>query len=59
MTVPHTRLFATPLCRYACTCLYAGAAVMRKAYLKIAQKIHPDKLGKKFDGATKAFQVWP
>jgi hypothetical protein len=35
-------------------------AVMRKAYLKLSLQIHPDKLSRVFDQATKAFQVrWP
>jgi hypothetical protein len=32
-------------------------AVMRKAYLKLSIRIHPDKLQRKFDQATKAFQA--
>ena len=32
-------------------------AVMRKAYLKLSLLIHPDKLQRKFDQATKAFQA--
>lgn len=32
-------------------------AVMRKAYLKLSLQIHPDKLSRVFDQATKAFQV--
>ena len=31
--------------------------VMRKAYLKLSLVIHPDKLSRSFDGATKAFQA--
>lgn len=33
------------------------AAIMRKAYLKLSLVIHPDKLQKKFDQSTKAFQA--
>ena len=33
------------------------AALMRKAYLKLSLLIHPDKLGRTFDQATKAFQA--
>ena len=32
-------------------------AIMRKAYLKLSLIIHPDKLGRSFDQATKAFQA--
>ena len=32
-------------------------AIMRKAYLKLSLVIHPDKLGRSFDQATKAFQA--
>jgi hypothetical protein len=32
-------------------------ATMRKAYLKLSLQIHPDKLSRVFDQATKAFQV--
>ena len=32
-------------------------ALMRKAYLKLSLVIHPDKLGRSFDQATKAFQT--
>ena len=34
-------------------------AVLRKAYLKISLAIHPDRLGRAFPDATKAFQVRP
>ena len=33
------------------------AALMRKAYLKLSLLIHPDKLGRTFEHATKAFQA--
>lgn len=33
------------------------AAVLRKQYLRISAMIHPDKLGRRFEGATKAFQA--
>ena len=32
-------------------------AIMRKAYLKLSLIIHPDKLGRSYDQATKAFQA--
>ena len=32
-------------------------ALMRKAYLKLSLLIHPDKLGRTFEHATKAFQA--
>ena len=32
-------------------------AAMRKAYLKLSLLIHPDKLSRDFDQATKSFQV--
>jgi hypothetical protein len=35
----------------------SSAALMRKAYLKLSLLIHPDKLGKTFSEATKAFQA--
>lgn len=31
-------------------------AAQRKAYLQLSRMIHPDKLGRHFDGATRAFQ---
>lgn len=31
-------------------------AVLRRAYLNLSRMIHPDKLGRHFDGATRAFQ---
>ena len=34
-----------------------SVALMRKAYLKLSLVIHPDKLGRSFDQATKAFQT--
>ena len=35
----------------------SSAALMRKAYLKLSLLIHPDKLGRTFEHATKAFQA--
>jgi len=35
----------------------SSVAVMRKAYLKLSLLIHPDKLGRSFEHATKAFQA--
>lgn len=32
-------------------------ASLRKQYLRLSALIHPDKLGRRFDGATKAFQA--
>ena len=31
-------------------------AAQRKAYLQLSRMIHPDKIGRHFDGATRAFQ---
>ena len=31
-------------------------AKQKRAYLQLARLIHPDKLGGKYDGATRAFQ---
>jgi curved DNA-binding protein CbpA len=30
---------------------------MRKAYLRLSLALHPDRLGRRFKDATKAFQV--